>query len=287
MRCLFCKKDSSTAKSVEHIIPESLGNKTFILPRGYVCDKCNNYFAREVEKPFLEQFNMRLLRFQEAIPNKKNKIPSIDGIIDSVPVTIHKDIINDEIITGIDASKELFDRIVNQQGKVELILPALLEDCLPPQDSITSRFLAKIALEALAERLKELEDSLDSLIDDQQFDTIRNHARMGTTKGWPCSIRRIYATDTQWEFSGGEKSQIIHECDFLFPNAREDELKENNYIQSELYCVIALWGIEFAINMGGPEIDGYKDWLIKHDNISPLYYEKNQPTEQELNKTSC
>ena len=49
MRCLFCKQDSSNTKSVEHIIPESLGNKTLILPRGYVCDKCNNYFAIKVE----------------------------------------------------------------------------------------------------------------------------------------------------------------------------------------------------------------------------------------------
>ena len=45
MRCLFCKQDSSSTKSVEHIIPESIGNKTLILPLGYVCDKCNNYFV--------------------------------------------------------------------------------------------------------------------------------------------------------------------------------------------------------------------------------------------------
>ena len=73
MRCLFCKQDSSNTKSVEHIIPESLGNKTLILPRGYVCDKCNNYFAIKVEKPFMELPEIRQLRFQELIPNKKIK----------------------------------------------------------------------------------------------------------------------------------------------------------------------------------------------------------------------
>ena len=32
MRCLFCKQDSSSAKSIEHIIPESMGNTKLILP---------------------------------------------------------------------------------------------------------------------------------------------------------------------------------------------------------------------------------------------------------------
>ena len=35
MRCLFCKKDSDETKSIEHIVPESLGNKSFVLPLGY------------------------------------------------------------------------------------------------------------------------------------------------------------------------------------------------------------------------------------------------------------
>ena len=81
MKCLFCKQSSTDTKSVEHVVPESLGNTKFILPLGYVCDKCNNYFAREVEKPFLELPELRLLRFQEGIPNKKNKMPTIDGLL--------------------------------------------------------------------------------------------------------------------------------------------------------------------------------------------------------------
>lgn len=278
MRCLFCKNDSSATKSIEHIIPESLGNKTLVLPLGYVCDKCNNYFARKVEKPFLEQFNMRLLRFQKAIPSKKKKIPSINGIIGSTEVTVHKDVVGEEIITGIDIPPELFDIILNEPNKTELIIPALVESHLPEQGFITSRFLAKIALEALAARLKGTEGGLDYLIDHQQLDLIRNHARLGTTLDWPCHIRRIYATDAQWKFKDDneEISQVIHECDFLFPNVNEGELKRNDCINDELYFIIALWGIEFAINMGGPEIEGYQEWLIKHNNISPLHFGKNQ-----------
>jgi len=45
MRCIFCKNPSDNSVSVEHIIPESLGNISHILPKGWVCDTCNNYIA--------------------------------------------------------------------------------------------------------------------------------------------------------------------------------------------------------------------------------------------------
>lgn len=274
MRCLFCKQDSSASKSIEHIIPESLGNKTFVLPRGYVCDKCNNYFAREVEKPFLNQLDMRLLRFEQAIPNKKNKIPPIPGSILSFSVTVRKDIINGEVVAGIEMPPELFTNIVSTQENMTLILPALLDDTVPSQSSIVSRFLAKVALEALAARLKDNDGWLDYLIDDHQLDSIRNHARIGQPKKWPCNIRRIYSANADWQI-GGENSQIIYECDFLLPNVVESASREDNYIQTEIYFIVALWGIEFAINLGGPEIDGYGQWLSNHNDLSPLYYGKN------------
>lgn len=75
VRCLFCKKDSSTSKSVEHIVPESLGNVEHALPVGAVCDGCNQYFARKVERPLLESPMFRLLRADMAVPNKRGRLP--------------------------------------------------------------------------------------------------------------------------------------------------------------------------------------------------------------------
>lgn len=80
MKCIFCKNLSGTSKSVEHIIPESLGNKQHILPKGSVCDKCNNYLAREVEKPILTSPMFKFLRKNMAIPNKRGKLPSLDNL---------------------------------------------------------------------------------------------------------------------------------------------------------------------------------------------------------------
>lgn len=76
MRCIFCKQDSSASKSVEHIVPESLGNTEHVLPIGSVCDGCNQYFARKVERPLLESPMLRLLRKSMAVPNKRGRIPA-------------------------------------------------------------------------------------------------------------------------------------------------------------------------------------------------------------------
>jgi hypothetical protein len=60
---------------VEHIIPESLGNVDHVLPVGVVCDGCNHYFARKVERQILESPMFLRLRADMAIPNKRGRIP--------------------------------------------------------------------------------------------------------------------------------------------------------------------------------------------------------------------
>jgi hypothetical protein len=75
MRCIFCRCQSDDAKSVEHIIPVSLGNTRHVLPRGSVCDSCNNYFARKVEHPVLSHRSFRNLRAWNGIRSKEGKSP--------------------------------------------------------------------------------------------------------------------------------------------------------------------------------------------------------------------
>jgi hypothetical protein len=75
MRCIFCKADSDHSVSVEHIIPESMGNVDHVLPPGSVCDGCNGYFARQIEGPLLAAPVFRQLRFGMQIANKRGRIP--------------------------------------------------------------------------------------------------------------------------------------------------------------------------------------------------------------------
>ncbi|TQI66816.1 HNH endonuclease [Clostridium sp. KNHs216] len=135
MRCLFCKQDSSNSKSVEHIIPESLGNTTSILPKGVICDKCNNYFARKVEQPFMESIDILTLRFREAIPDKRGLVPPINGFsYGGIPVKVYNPFpgipffARKEKIIAIDAEPTDITKIL-KQGRI--ITPAFVDDMIP------------------------------------------------------------------------------------------------------------------------------------------------------------
>ena len=57
----------------------------------------------------------------------------------------------------------------------------------------------------------------------------------------------------------GVPEQVVHEFNFLITKV------------CEMYFVIAIFGEEFTINMGGPTIEGYEVWLRENDGASPLY----------------
>lgn len=259
MRCIFCKRNSDTSKSVEHILPESLGNTKHVLPVGVACDSCNNYFATKIEKPFLESPSIVALRFHQAIPNKRGRIPPLTGILDpGFPVVAHRyseGPFVGSLEVGPDALKQLLS---SDQGRV--LLPMGGE---PPTDMIVSRFLAKAALEAMALRLVSHPEGLEYLVDESQLDLIRNHARRGETRNWPYLARRIYDPNKPWNNGIDAPFQVVHEHDFLQTEA------------GEMYFIVALFGLELALNLGGPVVEGYIQWLNQHNHVSPLYWGKN------------
>jgi HNH endonuclease len=264
MRCIFCKNDSSNSRSVEHIIPESLGNTTKILPRGVVCDACNNYFARKVEKPFLEAPALMSLRFHQAIPNKKRTVPPISGVLlPGFPITAYR-YLEGSFAGMIDVPPEAVDRIVQNDGGT-LLLPSGGQ---PPSDKIISRFLAKVAVESMAERLLNIPGGVDYIVDEAQLDTIRNHARRGDTPDWPHHSRRIYDVHEKWTDELGSEVQMVHESDIL------------QTTWGEWFFVLAIFGLELVINYGGSEIEGYRRWLSENNGDSPLYSGKNKASSQ-------
>jgi hypothetical protein len=256
MRCVFCKKDSSTSQSVEHIMPESLGNKTYVLPLGVVCDNCNSYFATKIERPLLEQYFFKNLRFRNFIESKKGKIPTGIAIIPKTykqgEVTFTKD--NCPIV-NID-----FDSCMSiLNGEVDhFIIPIVTE----PEKSnrIVSRFICKVGFEALTHRLLNYAGWLDYITDEVEFDPVRNYVRYNISKeSWIYNIRRIYSENEIFYGPNGKIYDRLYEYDFL--------RTEHN----ELYFILCLKGYEFVVNMAGSSLDGYLDWLLKNNNQSPLY----------------
>jgi hypothetical protein len=267
LRCIFCKCDSTNSKCVEHIIPESLGNTgdtTLILHQGIVCDKCNNYFSREVEKPFLEHGGIQSLRFEERVLSKKGHIPEVQGIL-----------ANKNELSAVSVGKfpnppfsiyvVTADEKINVGEKGKIYIPKFNVNSLLPRGVVLSRFLGKIALEYMALILSKYPDGVEYLVEHRQIDTIREHVRLGKIKNWPCSVRQIYPQGlTIYNELIGKREQIVNEVDIL--------ITKNN----EFFLVLAIFGVEFVINFGGPEIDGYYIWLAENNNKSPLYVDKSE-----------
>jgi hypothetical protein len=173
------------------------------------------------------------------------------------PVDIHRD--SKTGVPFIIVEKDAFEHIISSNSET-LMIPSGAQI---PQGAVTSRFLAKVALEAMAERLKLYPEGLEYLVNEEQLDPIRNHARRGDIKEWPVYIRYIYNENQAWIDDNGEKVQLLHETDIFQTD------------QGELYFVMAIFGMEFTINYGGPFIEGYKNWLDQNNQLSPLYSAKN------------
>ena len=145
MQCIFCHKDSSISKSVEHIIPESLGNKHHFLSKGYVCDECNHYFAIKIENELLSQPYFVSLRFRNEISTKKGKLVRqkmfFPGALKSTDVVMQTT--DDGVIVSFD-DEEIFEAIKAGKSR-EMITPYIPEPEYP--NKIMSRFLAKCAYE--------------------------------------------------------------------------------------------------------------------------------------------
>ncbi len=216
MRCIFCKERSDGCISVEHILPESIGNKDALLPVGVVCDKCNNYLSREVERPLLESGILRLIRDERGIRSKRGRIPSFGK--------------NDN--------------------------PAL------PDYRIMGRFIGKVGLECLADRVRKVEGGNDEIVDKSELDELRQFVRFNKGSYWPFSYRTLYPVNAAFKESE-EIYEVLHEYDLLYTDG------------FEIYIILVLFGVEFAMNLGGRLIDGYRHWLEKNEWSSPLYTGKN------------
>jgi hypothetical protein len=253
MRCVFCKQCSDDSVSIEHIIPESLGNTKTILPIGAVCDSCNNYFSSKVEKHVSESDEFKYLRSHQVIKNKKRKFQEVEVLVNGQPVRTRR---TDKLTFAVN--EDDFTKVkeaLTSEPNSEIMLPVTGK---PPSDHHLSRFLAKMAIETLASRWVNTDGWNDYLVDHEGFDPIRKFSRQplrGET--WEYSKRRIYEQD-----SPHVKHQVIYESDILVIGTPE---------AAEFYFVVAFFGMEYAINIGGSSMDGYKKWLSENDDISPLF----------------
>lgn len=268
--CIFCHKDSSSSKSVEHIIPESLGNKHHFLPKGYVCDECNHYFAIKIENELLSQPYFVSMRFRNEILTKKGRnvkekmmflgaLKSVEAILQTTE--------DGRIISFYD--EDLFDRVKN--GEVNEIMALYIPEPDYPNKTM-SRFLAKCAYEYFLYNMgKEKYDICVQELLCKESDilkALREYARYGKGEYWQYNQRRIYSEgDVVFNQNKELNYEILHEMKFFI---REHKHLPNGHVEAEIYFVLAIAGIEYAICISDPNISEYQKWLEEHNGLSPL-----------------
>ena len=258
-KCIFCTKTKGPFRSVEHIVPESLGNNSgrHVLPKGAVCDPCNNYFATKVEGPVLGHISFQNLRAKYMIPTKRGRTPFVKGFAH-----------NTDIEVGMRLDKkterlEFFAVKENQRAEYErlkrldsmfirqnlLVFPMEVD---PPERDM-SRFLAKMALEALFARFCDTvgEKEAYDILSAEHYDKVREWARYGHNFAeWPYHYRAYFPEETLMEHpETKEWVQFGFGYDLLLTD------------RPETYFVFSIHGHEFVINLGGPAIKGYEQWL--------------------------
>lgn len=178
--------NESNAKSEEHIIPFSIGNEKIVIPKGIICDRCNNYFAREIEKPFLNNKTINQMRSYHRIPNRKNKIPAPPVTKVNINGEYARMVFNNKknyaIINSDDLSKETISEFFSNP-------PSFLSfdvniDALKDKYYV-SRLLIKIFTEInlyYSIELMKLKENNWFLAFDKKMEELYNYVRFGDRK---------------------------------------------------------------------------------------------------------
>jgi hypothetical protein len=74
--CLFCLRSDRPFTSVEHIIPAGLGNADeAVLPRGVICDRCNNGPLSKLDRSLMDHPVVNFMRTVHAMTTRSGRIP--------------------------------------------------------------------------------------------------------------------------------------------------------------------------------------------------------------------
>ena len=120
------------------------------------------------------------------------------------------------------------------------------------------RFLGKVGLEVLAFKTLSVPAWNDEIVDHASLDELRRFARYNEGDDWPFTTRTLYPVNAVFD-EKRECFEVLHEFKILLTEG------------FEAYLVLALFGVEMVMNLGGRENDGYRRWLEENNWTSPLY----------------
>ena len=97
---------------------------------------------------------------------------------------------------------------------------------------------------------------------------LREYARYGKGPYWQYNQRRIYSEGACFVHKDDKESyEILHEMMFF---TKEHKRYSTGQVEAEIYFVMAVAGIEYAMCISDQSIAEYQKWIVEHDGFSPL-----------------
>lgn len=245
MVCIFCDKTVHDL-SIEHIIPESLGNIYYLLQSGCICRNCNNSFS-DFEDKALSKTMLGFERSRLGIVTKKGK--AAQALSHNIKFIGDKRFRKNHVtVYGIE-EKDI--GLIHPDGSFEI---KILD--FDKSEMATSKLLLKIGLESLFH-------SRRSFFKTKNFQELKEHLTKINNESWP--ILTIKS-----EFSGfvsiprfEDKRKLNNiGCKILYK-----EIDESTILLNFRYSVLS-----YIVNLKSRNV-GWAKPFFEADSLTNLYPE--------------
>ncbi|WGQ10712.1 HNH endonuclease [Pedobacter gandavensis] len=178
IECIFCE-NATDAKSIEHIVSESLGNTTYVMERGRVCDECNGRFSK-FEADALSASVLLMERARLGIKTKKGK----NAKVQVAELKIEGDVdFRKQFLVLNGLSEDNFEIIDGEKGIATVKVKNFNKRSTP-----NTKLLLKTGLEALFTSQRKIYKKYN-------FSELREFLLTKNNKDWPFVFTSNEATE--------------------------------------------------------------------------------------------
>jgi hypothetical protein len=248
--CIICALENE-ATAIEHIVPESFGNKHYVMKQGSICNECNNRMS-ESEGKALSNSIFLMERARLGIATKKGKAPkgSVEELKIEGDATFRKGIVNisglnNQNVTAFDPSTGVMKLLVQSFDKSEVA---------------TSRMILKIGIESLY-------TSRHAVYEKYNFSDLKNYLSNKSNTDWGF----ITAKSEIGQFTSVPKFT----AKYNLSNIR-CILKYQEKSTTELIFKFQYGAVSLLINLLNRNLDWVSDYKAQEEfaNIYPAHLER-------------
>ena len=242
--CIICDSYNDS-KSIEHIVPESFGNKKYVMKKGDVCDACNARFSKFEGKALSNTiFVMERARF--AVATKKGK--PVNGKIGDLKISGNSNFRKQQVsIEGLNKSSVLGHDTRTGTYSIKI-------EGFDKSEAATSRFLLMLGIESIYKSRNDIFVQYD-------FQDLKEYLNNRTNNDWgfiqnernPLNFINIPQKPMR------EYLQKIH-C----------HLKFNHDYEDELLFHFKFGSVGMTINLLSRNLEWVDDYKDKYDHINIL-----------------